>query len=106
MLSGPEHVRGWTLREAVRRTVHPDALGECVKARKAWREAGSPQIRPSSTRHGLADQSALQLIAKRLKDSTFRVEAALRDQLGSGRLIAWGRRDGRVAELKPIPTSA
>ena len=74
-----EHV-GWTLREAIRRSVDPDLLTKCVVQKRQRRQAEAACFNP--------------------------VTEALRSNLISGELVARGRRGSPDAESGLIPGSA
>ena len=105
---------GWTLREAIRRTVDPDLLRECVSAERNWREAGAPTrfVRHAGVTDGLnaidtpRDESGKRALRNEQSITTLAVTDALRSHLLSGQLIASGRRGSPLAEHLPIPSSA
>ncbi|HEV2630827.1 MAG TPA: hypothetical protein VGV41_19560 [Pseudolabrys sp.] len=100
-------VAGWTLREAVRRTVDPDLLKQCVSAERDWRRAGARHLDladDAETRDRQNEQ--LQLLRDAQLNAAKSVGEALRAHLISGQLAARGRRGGPLAEIVSVPASA
>lgn len=105
---------GWTLREAIRRTVDPDLLKECVSTERKWREAGAPArfVRHGGVTDGLnafntpIDQRGKQALRNAQLNAAFAVTEILRNYLLSGELVASGRRGGPLDDHLPIPGSA
>lgn len=105
---------GWTLREAIRRTVDPDLLRECVSTERNWREAGAPTrfVRHAGVNDGLdaidtlRDESGKKALRNAQSTTAHAVAAALRSYLLSGQLVASGRRGSPLSDHLPIPASA
>jgi hypothetical protein len=107
----PQHV-GWTLREAIRRTVDPDLLKQCVSAEREWRKASAPRrfVRSFGLVHDdQSDEAAphrrLQNLRNAQLSAAEAVNEAFRPYLISGQLVAHGRRGSPLAEIVPIPPS-
>jgi len=100
---------GWTLWEAVRRTVDPDLLKSCLSARRDWRRAGSPRFvypfRLDRSENAQRNRYLRALQAAHLSAANA-VAEALRAHLVSGLLVARGRRDSPLAEVVSIPAPA
>lgn len=105
---------GWTLREAIRRTVDTDLLRHCISAERDWRRAGAPTRIVRS--FGLdrdaeaGDQGQKNRQARVLRNTQLSaahsVAEAFRAHLISGQLVARGRRGSPLAEIVFIPASA
>ena len=97
-------MHGWKLAEAVRRTSDLAALKEAISKRRKWRKAGWPIYITCRAADGRTpDPDPADGAWKAFEVAR---EPRLRDLLARGRLIAWGRRESAVADLKPIPPSA
>jgi hypothetical protein len=96
---------GWGLREAVRRTVDPDTLTECISAERARRTTGA---RRRIARHNVElDGAAAESdnVANNGKSAAQNVKNELKNHLKEARLIAWGRRGSPTTEPTSIPSS-
>jgi hypothetical protein len=105
---------GWTLRQAVRRTVDPKVLAECRQAVGAWREAGAPtrfvwhnpDVEGADAERGNARTRQRRGLMNAQKAAAHGVSEALKKHLREGRLTGWGRRGSPTEQLKPIPATA
>lgn len=104
---------GWTLREAIKRTVDPDLLKQCVSAEREWRKAGAPNrfVRSFGLDHDdQSDEASLNRRLQSLRNARLSaanaVVEAFRAHLISGQLVAHGRRGSPLAEIVPIPALA
>jgi hypothetical protein len=86
---------GWGLREAIRRTVDPDMLANCIDAERKWRTVGSSRSAKRGT-HQISGNTEATAQA---------VENEFRRYLLGGRLVAWGRSASLSVELRSIPSS-
>lgn len=97
MPSDSDRPVGWTIWEALRRTVDPDLMTEVVATQRTWREAGRPTDFTTGGKQRVGDtrQAAVQKVCQHLQD-----------HLKAGRLIGWGRPQSPHADAERIPSAA
>jgi hypothetical protein len=105
---------GWTLEEAIKRTVDPDILADRDRAAKVWRDAGAPRrfmlnsgvsVRPEAEYAFARSQQD-----RRLYDAYIAADGQVihefRCHLAEQRLITWGRPNNVLAAPTLIPATA